>query len=305
MNAVVPLTETPNALAPLTAKDLHARVQLIQKAMKAVMKDKVHYGIVPGTPKPSLWKAGAEVLCAMFHIAPSYRIEDLSDHDCIRYRIACVGTHQISGAVLGEGMGECSSNEKKYKWRQVKSAREYDNTDESRRRIEFGYDREKREEYEILQVRQEPADIANTVLKMACKRAQVAMVINVTAASDIFAQDLEDLPEGYLDEHGLSSGNGGRSPSGNGRSTKPQTNPPQARSNGGASGPKKATEKQVALLFRRLEENSVPAAQFNEHFGIKEVADLPIDKVDLALKWISSAHSDQGGEGEDEAGVRG
>jgi hypothetical protein len=30
---------------------------------------------------------------------------------------------------------------------------------------------------------------------MACKRAQVAMTLNVTAASDIFTQDIEDLPE--------------------------------------------------------------------------------------------------------------
>jgi hypothetical protein len=30
---------------------------------------------------------------------------------------------------------------------------------------------------------------------MACKRAMVAMILNVTAASDIFTQDIEDLPE--------------------------------------------------------------------------------------------------------------
>jgi hypothetical protein len=30
---------------------------------------------------------------------------------------------------------------------------------------------------------------------MACKRAMIAMTLNVTAASDIFTQDIEDLPE--------------------------------------------------------------------------------------------------------------
>ncbi|MTV64573.1 hypothetical protein GM539_14660, partial [Streptococcus pneumoniae] len=41
---------------------------------------------------------------------------------------------------------------------------------------------------------------ANTVLKMACKRAKMAMVLNVTAASDCFSQDLEDLDD-VLREH--------------------------------------------------------------------------------------------------------
>jgi hypothetical protein len=40
-----------------------------------------------------------------------------------------------------------------------------------------------------------PADEYNTVLKMANKRSLVAAVLNVTAASDIFTQDLEDTVE--------------------------------------------------------------------------------------------------------------
>jgi hypothetical protein len=37
------------------------------------------------------------------------------------------------------------------------------------------------------------ADSYNTVLKMANKRALVAGILNVTAASDVFTQDLEDF----------------------------------------------------------------------------------------------------------------
>ena len=37
------------------------------------------------------------------------------------------------------------------------------------------------------------ADTYNTVLKMAKKRAHVDAIITVTAASDIFTQDVEDL----------------------------------------------------------------------------------------------------------------
>jgi hypothetical protein len=41
-----------------------------------------------------------------------------------------------------------------------------------------------------------PWDLDNTIMKMACKRALVAATLNATAASDIFTQDLEDMPDG-------------------------------------------------------------------------------------------------------------
>jgi hypothetical protein len=40
-----------------------------------------------------------------------------------------------------------------------------------------------------------PADVANTILKMAKKRAQIDMTLTATAASDVFEQDLEDLTD--------------------------------------------------------------------------------------------------------------
>jgi hypothetical protein len=52
-----------------------------------------------------------------------------------------------------------------------------------------------------MEVRVDPADVANTVLKMAKKRAQIDMTLTATAASDIFTQDLEDLPEDLRERH--------------------------------------------------------------------------------------------------------
>jgi len=179
----------------LTAVALRANVNLVQEVMKAVMKDGTHYGVIPGTPKPSLWKPGAEVLAATFRIAVSYKVEDLSTPDVVRYRVTAIGTHQTTNIVMGEGMGECSSGEEKYKWRKAVNANEFAFTTEDRRRVKFVKGFGNKPDYEVNQVRTEPADLANTVLKMACKRAQVAMTLNVTAASDIFTQDIEDLPE--------------------------------------------------------------------------------------------------------------
>lgn len=184
----------------MSALDIRAQVNLVQEVMQAVMKEGTHFGKIPGTPKPSLWKPGAEVLAATFRIAVSYRVEDLSTDDAVRYRVVAIGTHQTSGTVLGEGVGEASSDEEKYKWRKASGIREFEATPPNRRRLKFGFDRQKREEYDTKQVRTEPADVANTILKMAAKRAQVAMTLNVTAASDIFTQDIEDLPE-ELQQH--------------------------------------------------------------------------------------------------------
>lgn len=278
MNAVieVPSRSREVAIHAATATEIKAHVQLIQQVMSAVMKDKTHYGIIPGTPKPSLWKPGAEVLCATFRIAPSYRVEDLSDHDRIRYRVTCVGTHQMTGVVLGEGMGECSSSEEKYKWKKAFN-REFEAADESRRRLKFGYDREKREEYEIRQVRTEPDDLANTVLKMACKRAQVAMTLNVTAASDIFTQDLEDMPEGVREAVASEES---ESPA----PAKNQTAQPKSTGNGRGV----ATEKQVKLVGSRLDNSGIPENDFLAAFEIDSLSALPFAKVDEALKWIGS-----------------
>lgn len=199
MNAVVELKEDrPRAVVlrqdfgrTLAATEIRQRVNVIQEVMTAVMKKDVHYGVIPGCKKPSLYKPGSEVLLAAFQIATKIEAEDLSTPDCVRYRVRVVGIHTPSGAVVGEGIGECSSNEEKYKWRKAYDD-EFNATPETRRRIKFG-------KYKDKQVRTEPADVANTILKMAKKRAQIDMTLTATGASDCFEQDVEDLPEELLD----------------------------------------------------------------------------------------------------------
>lgn len=170
--------------------EIRDRVNLVQEVMRGIMKLNTHYGTIPGTPKPTLYKPGAEVLCVTFRIAQEYQIIDLSDELTARFRVTCVGRHQVSGIVLGEGVGECSSGEEKYKWRGAVCTAEFEQTPEKMRRLKFYKNGDKK-----TQVRTEAADLSNTVLKMACKRAMIAMTLNVTAASDIFTQDIEDLPE--------------------------------------------------------------------------------------------------------------
>lgn len=176
----------------LTAADIRATVNLMQDVMLEVMKDGTHYGTIPGTKSKSLYKAGAEKLMATFRLAAKPEVEDLSEGGEIAYRVT-VNLLSANGTFVGAGIGECSSAEDKYSWRAAVCDEEWDETPENRRRIKYAKWQGRVEKKK--QVRTNPADVANTILKMAKKRALVDAVITATAASDIFTQDIEDLPE--------------------------------------------------------------------------------------------------------------
>ncbi len=207
MNNIVPIEQARS----LTAVDVRSHVNLIQEVMKSVMKENTHYGVIPGCKQPSLYKAGSEVLLTTFRIAVVPEVEDLSTPDEIRYRVSAKGVHQLTGTVIGVGVGECSTSEDKYKWRRAVCDEEYDATPENRRRIKYqkgGYVNGRYDKYAIVQqkqIRTEPADLANTVLKMAKKRAQIDLTLTGTAASDIFTQDIEDLPDELREVEGAAS----------------------------------------------------------------------------------------------------
>lgn len=181
-----------------TAVRIQAQVNMIQEVMKKVMKVNVHYGVIPGCKKPSLYKPGAEKIMATFRlVADNPIVEDLSTLDSIRYRV----TQRIltpDGALVGSASGECSSDEEKYKWRRPVCDEEFNDTPEDRRREKWSKYQGKAEKNK--QIRTNPSDVANTILKMAVKRALVAAVLVSTAASDVFDQDIEDLPDGILNE---------------------------------------------------------------------------------------------------------
>ena len=173
----------------MTLAQIKAGVNLIQEVMRGVMLKDVHYGVVPGCgDKPTLLKPGAEKLLSTFRIAVEPEIQDLSGPDEFRVRVIAKGTYIPTGRFLGSGVGEGSSNEDKWKWKGAVSHAEFEATPEDRRRIKY-----LRDGRTIEQVRTNPADLANTILKMTKKRALVDLTLQVTAASDIFAQDLEEI----------------------------------------------------------------------------------------------------------------
>jgi hypothetical protein len=181
----------------LTAADVRAQVNLMQDVMKEVMQEGTHFGVIPGTKQPSLYKAGAEKIMSTFRLSADPLVEDLGRDGEVHYRVK-VRIESASGAFLGAGIGECSSSEDKYAWRAAVCPEEFDATPENRRRTKFS--KYKGVVEKKAQVRTHPADVANTVLKMAKKRGLIDAVLTVTAASDLFTQDIEDLPEEIVAE---------------------------------------------------------------------------------------------------------
>lgn len=195
--------------------DLIAQVRTIQEVMRAVMKKDEHYGIIPGTgDKPTLLKPGAEKLCLLFRLKAGYEIlpgSEASD-SFIRFIIRCSLIHIPTGQVWGEGIGTCNSHEAKYRYRSTNTGqpvpKEYWETRDpailggpqfKARKVSGEGGPARWVIYEQIE-HDNPMDFDNTIVKMAEKRALAAAVLNATAASDIFTQDLDDLRDnGVLD----------------------------------------------------------------------------------------------------------
>ena len=213
--------------------DILAQVKLIQDVMHRVMKEKEHYGSIPGCgEKKTLLQPGAQKLTMTFRLAPSYEIQEVTlarDHK--EYRVTCTLKSIQSGSFVGQGVGCCSTMESKYRWRGgsrkcpkcgkegtvIKGKAQYGGgwlcwTKKGGCDEKWPDGAQEIEGQSIEKVENEnPADCYNTVLKIAKKRAFVDATITATAASDIFTQDIGD-DEGGTDDSGYVPKSTGKAP---------------------------------------------------------------------------------------------
>lgn len=283
--------ETPLAIQdarPLTAPEVRAQVNLIQEVMSEVMKDGHHYGKIPGCgDKPTLLKPGAEKLLLTFRISVDPDVEDLSSEGVVRFRVRCRGLAE-DGRFLGTGLGECSSGEDKYSWRAVICDEEWDATAEDCRRVKWRKS-QGGAKYSVQQVRCNPADIANTVLKMAKKRALVDMVLSVTAASDIFTQDLED------DDHPREPGE--KAPMKRPRAKAKAKAAPNG--SGGEEVPNAISVPQgkrfYAIYKQAGKSDEEVKAHLQQTYGITSSKQITRDIYDEICKWAEAPSADEQG----------
>lgn len=205
-------------LGEMSVQAIVDRKRKLVEVMEAVMKAGEHYGKIPGCgDKPTLFKAGAEVLATVFGLAPTFVVDEKELPGGHReYRITCTLTSIATGAKLGEGVGACSTMESKYRWRNKTPGRKCPSCGDAEALLKskqkpewfcwtkkggcgetFDLNDPAIMEQQVGELKVEnpdPADTWNTVLKMAKKRAQVDATLTAVGASDILTQDLEDLP---------------------------------------------------------------------------------------------------------------
>lgn len=198
----------------------------IKQVMEQVMTEGVHYGKIPGIDKPSLYKPGAEVLAVTLRLAPFYESErtfhEGSEHLTVFTKVTL--KHIPTGLTIAEGEGLCSTKEDKYAYRgegrtcpacgsigTIKKSKfppregDYPGASSSDPPGWYCYAKAggcgrnyAAQDTVITSQTGEKipnpnlSDSWNTVLKMANKRALIAAILNGTAASDIFTQDIED-----------------------------------------------------------------------------------------------------------------
>ena len=195
MNDALMVVEQESQGIALSVPQIKAQVAKVREILNSVMTVDVHYGTIPGTQKPMLYRAGCEKILLTFHLAAGEPVvEDLSSYDMIRYRVKQPIISKATGITMSYGIGECSSGEEKYMWRRPVCDAEFQETPEDRRREKWIKDKRTGLGVKVMQVRTNPADEANTVLKMANMRALRDAVLKATACSDIFAagEDVED-----------------------------------------------------------------------------------------------------------------
>lgn len=213
--------QNPAALA-VRLSDMKENRGLTQRFFKEVMEEGVDFGVIPGTDKPTLFKAGAESLCELYGYAPTYSVSETNDLQTgfLRVVVTCTLVQRGSGDVVAQGIGECNTREARYFYRwmsenQLKKLPElWEVRDSFKKEERSGRGKDGRG-WKAMYYRIENDDLFtlwNTVTKMAKKRAHVDATLSATRSSGLFAQGkaaLDDWIDAEFEEVAESNQEGG------------------------------------------------------------------------------------------------
>lgn len=291
------------ALMPMTTASLLERRDIVAKVIAEVMVEGVHYGMIPGTSELSLLKEGAEVLLSTFNIAVEPIVTDMCTPQEVRFQVECRGTHMGSGTYVGSGIGVCSSNEDKYRWRRAKTRAEFENAQLEHRRIKYSRGKGG-QDYQDQQVRQSPYDVFHTIMSMAKKRGMVDLAKTALAASEALkkAKMNRPTPPAAPPKTTPPSREGAGPATGAPATTKPAGTAPSAEKAQDQSrpatppaeaskGPIFIDRAQVDFLAKKIDHIGVPENAFNARFEIGRIEDLEADRFDAAAAWLETVFS--------------
>lgn len=232
--AIVTTQDAGAFLAPVVSVDdalraYQAKKELIDHIFKGPTKENpngVDFGPVPGTDKPVLRKAGAEKATSFFGLSPRFRDASVTEdwtgeqhggEPFLYYRQTC--DLYKGDRLIASADGSCNSWEKKYRYRAmertcpkcskatiIKGKAEYGGgwlcfAKKGGCGAKFADDAPEIVGQQVGQIKNpDVAELANTLLKMAQKRALVAATLIATGLSEYFTQDIEDFVTGeYID----------------------------------------------------------------------------------------------------------
>jgi hypothetical protein len=226
-NEIMPASS--NSLAIMPVVNIHealARYQAMKEFITGILHEGVDFGIIPGTgTKKTLLKPGAEKFSFFFGLRPQFvdvvTTEDWTgkDHDgepFFYYRMRC--ELYRDGQLVASADGSCNSWEKKYRYRSssrvcpkcnkptiITGKAEYGGgyicfAKKGGCGAKFQTGDPAIESQATGEVKNpDIAEMVNTILKMAEKRALVAAILIGANASEWFTQDIEDFVDGTFE----------------------------------------------------------------------------------------------------------
>ena len=176
--------------------DTVMKVRTLQSTLKGILTENHDYGKIPGCgDKPTLLKPGAEKILMAMGITASYELvehtENFEGLGFFAYTVKC--TLLKNGIKITEGLGHANSKEKKWALEYVYEKDLPEGTAKEvlkKKKIET-----QKGTFYKYEVDADANSKANTILKMAKKRAQIDAVLSVASLSEIFTQDFDDIPQ--------------------------------------------------------------------------------------------------------------
>ena len=225
--AIAALSEEEFNARLLAMKQGQARVARIQREL---LDEGVDYGTIPGTPRPTLLKPGAEKLCVVYQLVgemlPTVTYGDGVSSPAITYRTQCLlHLGDTTGPVVADGWGVANSWEKKYRYRGKKADLLCPDCGKPGLRFtkrdvwwhpmdaapEGGCNGNFRKDdpavtsqprgTEVIE-NPDPFDVEVTLLKISEKRAFVDSTLRATATSGLFTQDEDQIEAQAAREYG-------------------------------------------------------------------------------------------------------
>lgn len=275
----------------MTLESIIDQSRRIDALLKSYMTADVHYGVIPGTKKPSLLQPGAEKIALLLGICAKYEFQRDEYSGNHREYTVTASFYYRDGSIAGQGIGSCSTLERKYRYRSENTgipvpAEYWDhNRDTLYLAEQLGYEGpghnltvKKTDGKWVIYQQTENSDIAdqwNTALKMARKRAFIDGVRSIAGISDMFEQpELYEDPDNYKPDH-VDDQPTGR------KYTEPKSN--------NAAADKPINQNQMKTVLAAISRNNAVTEKSVCDFAkVGSLNEIQFSNLNSVLEWIKN-----------------